>query len=237
MAKNSDSKGLRNVGSKSQDFRGSISKQSGSSSELLVEMTPSRNTSSEKGEIVEENITAPGMVQNPENQSKKLGALVTSEGLLDTLESTKNTLQSAHGVSTALRPRPERSVLMLGHSFRRRSGTFTLKDQAKKRFNLLGINKRGTNETQRMYMKHFRTQMKASDAESTSKHVETSGSIHTLCVTSLETQDPKQDKRTSHIPCSFDSLTVRPASDHQMLCTCADCGQIATKRTDRKSVV
>lgn len=130
MAKNSDSKGLRNVGSKSQDFRGSISKQSGSSSELLVEMTPSRNTSSEKGEIVEENITAPGMVQNPENQSKKLGALVTSEGLLDTLESTKNTLQSAHGVSTALRPRPERSVLMLGHSFRRRSGTFTLKGQA-----------------------------------------------------------------------------------------------------------
>ncbi|XP_070077286.1 zinc finger protein 407 isoform X2 [Equus caballus] len=232
MAKNSDSKGLRNVGSKSQDFRGSISKQSGSSSELLVEMTPSRNTSSEKGEIVEENITAPGMVQNPENQSKKLGALVTSEGLLDTLESTKNTLQSAHGVSTALRPRPERSVLMLGHSFRRRSGTFTLKDQAKKRFNLLGINKRGTNETQRMYMKHFRTQMKASDAESTSKHVETSGSIHTLCVTSLETQDPKQDKRTSHIPCSFDSLTVRPASDHQMLCTCADCGQIATNRAE-----
>ncbi|XP_004422699.1 PREDICTED: zinc finger protein 407 [Ceratotherium simum simum] len=232
IAKNSDSKGLQNVGSKFKDFRGSISKQSGSSSELLVEMMPSRNASSEKGEIVEENVTSPGIARNPENQSRNLGALGTSEGLVDKLESTKNnTLQTTHGVSTVSRLRPERSILLLGHGFRRR-GAFALKGQAKKRFNLLGINKRGTTETQRMYMKHFGTQVKTSDAESTPKHVETGGSVHSLCVTSLETQDEKQDKRNSHLLCSFDSLTVRPASDHQMLCTCADCGQIATSRTE-----
>ncbi|XP_008584023.1 PREDICTED: zinc finger protein 407, partial [Galeopterus variegatus] len=234
IAKNSDSKGLRNIGSKFKDFGGSISKQSGSSNELLVEMMPSRNTSSEKLEIVEENVTSLGIAQNPENQSKKLAALVTTEGLLDKLESTKNALQTTHTTSIALRPRPERNILMLGNSFRRRSGTFTLKGQAKKRFNLLGINKRVTNETQRMYTKHLRMQMKTSNAESTPKRVEMSSNVQSLCSTTSETQEPKQDKRNSHLLGSMqlDSLAMKPASDHQMLCTCTDCGQIATNRTD-----
>uniref|UniRef100_H0XPS5 Zinc finger protein 407 n=2 Tax=Otolemur garnettii TaxID=30611 RepID=H0XPS5_OTOGA len=234
IAKNSDQKGLRNVGSKFKDFRKGISKQSGSSSELLVEMMPSRNTPSEKVEIVEENVTSFDISQNPESQSKKLGALVTSEGLLDQLESPQNILQTAHGVNTTPRPRPERNVLMLGNSFRRRSSTFTLKGQAKKRLNLLGINKRGTNETQRMYMKHFRTQLKTHDVESMPTHVEMSSNAQTLCVTTSETQELKQDHGNSRLLASvrLDSLKVKPASDPQMSCTCADCGHIAANRTD-----
>nr|XP_035972883.1 zinc finger protein 407 isoform X1 [Halichoerus grypus]XP_035972884.1 zinc finger protein 407 isoform X1 [Halichoerus grypus]XP_035972885.1 zinc finger protein 407 isoform X1 [Halichoerus grypus]XP_035972886.1 zinc finger protein 407 isoform X1 [Halichoerus grypus] len=236
VAKTGDSKGLRNVGSKFKDFRGSVSKQGGSSCELLVEMMPSRNTSSEKVEIVEESVTSLAIARNPENQSKskKLGALVSSEGLFDKLESTKNTLQAAHSVSASSRPRPERNVLALGSSFRRRTGTFTLKGQAKKRFNLLGISKRGANDTQRMYMKHFRTQVKTSEAESMANHVGTSGGVRSLCVTSSETPDLTQDKRSCHVACSFRSATLRPAPDHQM-CACADCGHVATKRTDVES--
>ncbi|KAM5218695.1 zinc finger protein 407 isoform 2-T4 [Hipposideros larvatus] len=232
IAKNGDSKGLRNVGRKFKDFRGSISKQSGSSSELLVEMIPSRNTLSEKVEIVEENVTSLGIAGNPENQSKKLGALATSEGLLDKSESTKTTPQTAHGVGLSPRPRPERHVLMLGDSFRRWTGTLTLKGQAKKRFNLLGMNKRGTTETQRMYMKHFRTQVKAGDAESTPEHLAASGSVCSLCPTSSETQGLKQDGGNTHVVCSFESPTMRAASDHQAVCTCTDCGQIATSTTE-----
>ncbi|XP_058133879.1 zinc finger protein 407 [Dasypus novemcinctus] len=233
IAKNTDSKGLCNVGSKYKDFRGNISKQSGNSFEFLAEMMPSRNTSSEKVEVVEENAVSLGIARNSENQSKMLGALVTSESLLDKLESTKNILQTVHSVSSGMRPRPERNILMLGNSFRRRSSTFTLKSQTKKRFTLLGINKRGTNETQRMYMKRFRTQMKTSDAEPSVKQVEMSNSIQSLCVTTSETQELQQDKRNSHFPCSMqlDSQTVKPSSDHQMLCNCTECGQIATNRT------
>ncbi|XP_003406739.2 zinc finger protein 407 isoform X1 [Loxodonta africana] len=232
ITKSSDSKGLQNTGSRFKDFRESASKQSGSGSELLVEMMPSRSTSSEKVAIVEENVTSLGIVRNPENQGTKLGDLVTSESLLDKLEPTRNTFQTTHNIN--MRPRPERNILTLGNSFRRRSGTFTLKGQAKKRFNLLGINRRGTSETQRMYMKHFRAQMKTSDAESTTKQVEMSSSVKSVCVTTSETQDLKQIKRNSHIPGSgqLDALTVKPASDPQMLWTCTDCGHIATSRTD-----
>lgn len=232
VAKNSDSKGLRSVTSRFKDFRGSISKQSGSSSELLVEMMPSRNTLLEKVEIIEENAASLGVAKNPENQSKKLGALVTSEGLRDKLESTRNTLQAAHSIGSTSRLRSERNILMLGSSLRRRSGTFTLKGQVRKRFSLLGISKRGTNETQRLYMKHFRAQMKTSDAGSTPQLLETSGSVPSLCTTSSETQEPEQDRRNTHLLCSFDSSTVRPASDHPVLCACTDCGHTATDRTE-----
>ncbi|XP_076991331.1 zinc finger protein 407 isoform X2 [Tamandua tetradactyla] len=233
IVKNSDSKGFRSIGSKYKDFRGGISKQSGNCSELLVEMMPSRNTSSEKVEIVEENVISLGISRNPISQSKRLGALVTSESLLDKLDSTKNTLQTMTSISTSMRPKPERNILMLGNNFRRRGSTFTLKGQAKKRFNLLGINKRGTNETQRMHMKYLRTQMKTSDAESTNKQVEMSNNIQSLCVTTSETQALKQDKKNFPIPCSMqlDSLTVKPSSDHQVLCNCTGCGQVATHKT------
>nr|XP_036863279.1 zinc finger protein 407 isoform X1 [Manis javanica] len=229
IAKNSDSKGSQNVGSKCKDFGGSISKQSGSSSELLVEMMPSGNSASEV-EIVEASVVPLDGTRNPGNQSKNLGLLVASEGLLEKLESTKMTLQTAHSISAAARPRVERSVLMLGNSFRRRAGSFALKGQAKKRFNLLGISKRGTNETERMYMKHFRAQMKVSGAESMPKHAEVSGNAHRLRVPSAETPGSRQDKNP-HLLHSFDSLTARPASDHQM-CSCSDCGQIATNGTE-----
>nr|XP_031528248.1 zinc finger protein 407 [Vicugna pacos] len=232
LAKNSESKGLRNTESKCKDFRGTISKHGGGSSELLVEMVPSGDSLSEKVDFVEENVTSLSTARNPDSQSEKLGALVTSESLLDKLESTRNSPQAAHGVGAASRPRPERNFLVLGSGFRRRSGTFSLKGQAKKRFGLLGINKRGSNETQRLYMRHFRKQVKTSEAESTPQHVETSGSVRGPCLTSSETQDPKQDRRNSHLPCSLDSLTVRPAPDHQVLCACADCGHTATDRTE-----
>ncbi|XP_021097807.1 zinc finger protein 407 isoform X2 [Heterocephalus glaber] len=231
--KNGNPKGLHNPGSKFKDCGGSISQHSSSSSELLVEVVPSNNTLSEKAEIVEENDTSLGTARNLEDQSKKLGDVI-SEDLLDKSESTKNILQTVHSISITSRPRPERNILVLGNSFRRRSGTFILKGQAKKRFNLSGINKRGTNETQRMYMKHFRTPMKTSDAEPMSKHQELNSDVQSLCVTASDTQKMIQNKINSHLPSSvqLNSPTVKPALDHQMVYTCTECGQIATNRTD-----
>ncbi|ELV10904.1 Zinc finger protein 407 [Tupaia chinensis] len=235
IVKKSDSKGLRNVGSKFQGLRGSISKQRGDSSELPVEVMSSQSTSSENSEIVGENVTSLG--QKPEHQNEKLSTLVISEGLSDKME--KNTLQTAHSISPTSRPRPERNILMLGNSLRRRSSTFTLKGQTKKRLNLLGMNKRGTNETQRMYMKHLRAQMKTSDSESMSKKMEMSSNVQSLCVTTSETQEPMQDKRNSHLLGStqLDSLAVKPASDPQLLYTCIDCGQIAANSVDLETHV
>ncbi|XP_066103706.1 zinc finger protein 407 [Saccopteryx bilineata] len=237
MAKNSDSKGLRNVGSKLKGFRGSVSKPWGSSSELLVDMMPSRNTLLEKGEIVGEDVTSLGTAQNLENQSKMLGTLITSQGLIDKLDSPERTLQTVPGASISPRLRPERNALTLANSFRRRSGTFPLKGQAKKRFSLLGVNKRGTSDTPRVCMKHFRAQMKTGDAESMSQHVEAGGNAHSSCGTASEARDLKWDQRNAHLGCSVDSSTARAASDCQTPCACADCGQAATSRTELESHV
>ncbi|KAM7125646.1 zinc finger protein 407 isoform 1-T1 [Molossus nigricans] len=231
IAKSSDSKGDRNGGSRLKDCRGSLARGGGSSG-LLAEARPGRNTSLEKGEIVGENASSLGTARNPENQSRQFGALAAPQGLLDKLESPRKTLQAAHGVSATPRPRPERSVLTLANSFRRRSGAFPLKGQAKKRFNLLGMNKRGTSETPRICTKHLRTQMKTGDAESMPKHVEMGGGAHSLGSTSSETQDPKQDERNAHPVSTFDPLTVKAASDCQTSCTGTDCGQVSTSRTE-----
>ncbi|KAL6062883.1 hypothetical protein STEG23_004246 [Scotinomys teguina] len=232
IARNGDSKGVQNTGNKLKDCRGALSEHSGGSSELLVEMVPSRNSSSGKEEIVEENTTF-GVAQNPENQNKQLGGLVNSEGCLGKSESIKNTLQIAHiSISTTLRPRSERNLLMLGNSFRRRSGTFTLKGQAKKRFNLLGINKRGTNETQKMYMKHFRTQMKTNDAQPMLEHM--SKDIQSLCVTTSDNPEVIKDKTASCLSGStqLGSLPAKSTSESQDLCTCTGCGHKTADKTD-----
>ncbi|XP_075824248.1 zinc finger protein 407 [Microtus pennsylvanicus] len=234
LARNGNSKGVQNTGNNSQAFRGTLSEHSGGGSELLVEMMPSRNTSSGKEEVVEENVTF-GVVQNPENQNKQLGGLVSSEGLLGKPESIQNTLQIAHiSISATSRTRSERNLLMLGNSFRRRPGTFTLKGQAKKRFNLLGINKRGTNETQRMYMKHFRTQMKPNDAQPMTEQRQMSQDVQSLCVTTSDDAEGTQDKTASHLSGStqLGSLPVKPAPVCQVLCTCPECGHIAADKTD-----
>lgn len=226
VARNSDSKVLRSVGAGTfRDFRGSFSKQSGRGSELLVEMRPSRNTSPEKMEVVEENVTSHDAAENPENQSRKLSVVVTSEGLLDRLESGRNMAQAAPGLSTVSRPRAERGFLVLGSGFRRRAGAFTLKGQAKKRCALLGVSKRGTNEVQRLYSKHLRAPMKMSDVESAPLH----GNPR---LTPLETQAPKQDRANAHLPGSSDSPAARPAPDHQVACACSTCGHTATSRAE-----
>ncbi|XP_073925727.1 zinc finger protein 407 isoform X2 [Castor canadensis] len=233
VAKDGDAKGIPSMRSKFKDCGGSVSPH-GSSSELLVEMVPSRNISSEKAEIVEENVISIGVAGNLTNESKQLEGTVTPEGVLGKSESTKNILQTTHSISTTSRARPERNILMLGNSFRRRSGTLALKGQAKKRFNLLGVNKRGTSETQRMCMKNFRTQIKTNAEEPMPKHIETSNNVQSLCVTTVDTLEMVQDKTSSCFLGSMqlDSSTVKPASDHQISCTCTDCGQMATHRTD-----
>lgn len=233
IARNEDSKGVQDTGNKFKECRGALSEHG--SSELLVKMVPCGNISSGKAEIVEENGTL-GIAQNPENQNKQLGGLGSSEGLLNKSESTKNTLQTAHiNISTASRPRSERNLLMLGNSFRRRSGTFTLKGQAKKRFNLLGINKRGTNETQRMYMKHLRTQVKTNDAQPISDQIQMGRDVQSLCVTTSDNPEVMQDEAASCLSGStqLDALPVKPAA-HQIpvQCTCTECGQKAANKTD-----
>ncbi|XP_055414886.1 zinc finger protein 407 isoform X3 [Bubalus kerabau] len=226
VARNGDSKVLRSVGAGTfRDFRGSFSKQSGHGSELLVEMRPSRNTSPEKMEVVEENVTSHDAAGNPENQSRKLGVVITSERLLDRLESSRNTAQAAPGLSTASRPRPERGFLVLGSGFRRRAGAFALKGQVKKRCALLGVSKRGANEVQRLYSKHLRAPIKMSDAESAPLHGDTR-------LIPPETQAPKQDRTNAHLPGSSNSLAGRPAPDHQVACTCSACGHTATSRAE-----
>lgn len=226
VARNSDSKVLRSVGAGTfRDFRGSFSKQSGRGSELLVEMRPSRNTSPEKMEVVEENVTSRDAAENPENQSRKLSVVVTSEGLLDRLESGRNMAQAAPILSTVSRPRAERGFLVLGSGFRRRAGAFALKGQAKKRCALLGVSKRGTNEVQKLYSKHLRAPMKMSDVESASLHGDPR-------LTPLETQAPKQDRANAHLPGSSDSPAGRPAPNHQVACACSTCGHTATSRAE-----
>ncbi|XP_063087510.1 zinc finger protein 407 isoform X3 [Cavia porcellus] len=231
--KNRHSKGLQNIGSKFKDSGGSTSQHSGSGSELLVEMMPSNNTLSEKAEIVEENVTSFGTGGNLEEQNKKLG-YVTSEDFLDKSESTKNILQTPHSISIASRPRPERNILVLSNSFRRSSGTFILKGQAKKRFNLSGINKRGATETQRIYMKHFRTQMKTNDGEPVLKHQDVNNDVQSLCVPTSDPPKVLQDKISSSLldPMHLDSSTTKPGPDHQMVYTCTNCDHIATNRAD-----
>lgn len=234
IARNGDSKGARNSGKKSKDYRAAPSEGSAGSSELLVEMVPSRRLSSGKAGVVEENVSF-GVAQNPENQNKQLGGLVSSEGLLNKSEPTKNALQTAHvSISTTSRPRSERNLLMLGNSFRRRSGAFTLKGQAKKRFNLLGINKRGTNETQRLYVKHLRTQMKA-NAQPVLEQMQMGKDVQSLCVTTSDNPEVMQDKTASALSgfTRLGSLAVKPA-DHQLSvqCPCTECGQITANKTD-----
>ncbi|KAM9677127.1 zinc finger protein 407 [Dama dama] len=233
VARNGDSKALRSIGAGAfRDFRGSFSKQSGRGSELLVEMRPSRNTSPEKVEVVEENITSHDAAGNPENQSKKLGMVVTSEGLLDRLESSRNTAQAATGLSIASRPRADRGFLVLGSGFRRRAGAFSLKGQAKKRCALLGVSKRGTNEAQRLYSKHLRAQVKTSDAELAHQHGDPRSGAQAPCLTLPETQAPKQDRANTHLPGSSDSPAGRPAPDHQVAYACSACGHTATSRAE-----
>ncbi|KAB0378991.1 hypothetical protein FD755_010569 [Muntiacus reevesi] len=233
VARNSDSKALRSIGAGAfRDFRGSFSKRSGRGSELLVEMRPSRNTSPEKVEVVEENVTSHDAAGNPENQSKKLGVVVTSEGLLDRLASSRNTAQAATGLSTASRPRADRGFLVLGSGFRRRAGAFSLKGQAKKRCALLGVSKRGTNEAQRLYSKHLRAQVKTKDAELAHQHGDPCAGAQAPCLTLPETQAPKQDRANAHLPGSSNSPAGRPAPDHQVACACSACGHTATSRAE-----
>ncbi|XP_052057434.1 zinc finger protein 407 isoform X1 [Apodemus sylvaticus] len=233
IAKNGDSKGVQSTGNTSIACREAPSEDSAGRGELLVEMVPSRKISSGKADVAEENVSF-GVAQNPENQNKQLGSLISSEGLLNKPESTKNVLQTAHvSISTTSRPRSERNLLMLGNSFRRRSGAFTLKGQAKKRFTLLGINKRGTNETQRMYMKHFRTQMKT-NAQPVLEQIQMSKDVQSLAVTTSDKPEVLQDKTASCLSGStrLGSLPVKPADQLSIQCTCTECGQIAANKTD-----
>ncbi|XP_006874606.1 PREDICTED: zinc finger protein 407 [Chrysochloris asiatica] len=230
IAKSRGPKGRQSSGSQCKAFRERTSKPSGGASELLVEMVPSMGFASEKGTILEESDGA----RNPENQSTALGTSATSESLLDMLETPRNALQSTHSVN--MRPRPEQSVLTLGTSFRRRSGTFSTKGQAKKRFNLLGMNKRGPNETQRLYMKHFRTQVKTGDSKATTQQAELKSPVMSVCVST--SADPRQEVRQDQSSCQLpgsvqlDALAVKPAPGPHALWTCTDCGHIAMSRTD-----
>ncbi|XP_072460189.1 zinc finger protein 407 isoform X2 [Notamacropus eugenii] len=236
-SKNADSRGLRNTQNKLQVLKESFSKSSGDS-ELLVEMMSSKNTSSENlNTFEEEKVISLSVEKNIEVQEKNLGPLVTSEDLLEKLEPTKNELRTVHSINTMRkleRKRPERSVLMLSSGFRRRSGSFSLKSQAKKRLSLLGISKKGKNETHRMYMKHLRTQMKPNDAKSTTKQLESNNDVNSLCLTTSETQEFMQIKTKSHPPSStqLEALIMKPLSGHQMLCTCTYCGHISENRNN-----
>ncbi|XP_007487858.1 zinc finger protein 407 [Monodelphis domestica] len=236
-SKNADSRELRNTQNKLQLLKESFSKPSGDN-ELFVEMVPSKNISSENLKSFEEDKAISLEVEtNIKGQEKNLGPLGTSEDLLNKSEPTKNDPRTFHSINTGRRldrKRSERSVLMLNSGFRRRSGSFNLKSQAKKRLSLLGISKKGKNEAHSMYMKHLRTQMKPNDAKSTAKQFETNNDVDSLCVITSATHEFMQIKTKSHHPSStqFDSLIMKPLSSHQMLCTCTYCGHVSENRNN-----
>ncbi|XP_054982068.1 zinc finger protein 407 [Sorex araneus] len=226
LAKSGESEALP-----SGDLGGSLRAPGGGGGQQLVDTEPAQSALSDKAELAGEALTPPGVAPDPKNHSTNSGAFAT-EGLSADAEPRTSPTQAAPSLGSSPRPRPERSLLTLGSRVRRRSGTFTLKAQAKKRFGLLGISKRGAGETQRMYLKHIRTQVKASGVQPGPPPPDAGGSVRSLCVASAEAPDPKQDKRSSHLLCPLDSWTARPASDHQVLCACTDCGQVAVDRTE-----
>ncbi|XP_012581261.1 PREDICTED: zinc finger protein 407 [Condylura cristata] len=228
VARNSVSRGSQNAGSRLKDFRGSTLRRKGSSNALLVAMAPATGPLSETVEAAGENVAPCGVAGSPESRDTELSPSVTSEGLLG--QSPKHTPPSAHRTGPASKPRPERNVVMLSSSFRRRGATFSLKGQAKRRFNLLGISKRGTNEAQRLFMKHFRAQTRAADAQLAPRHVGARASVHGVCGAPLAPQDPQRAGGDSHRPCPLDSLNASPASDHQTSWTDAECGLPAASR-------
>lgn len=168
------------------------------SSELHTHMEMSSSALSAAKTPAEEHETARSGAGSPKDQTSELGVLVTSTHL---------PLEAVPSAHIASRPRPERNMLMLGSSLRRRGGAFALKGQAKKRLNLLGVSKRGGVDTQRLCVKHLKSPAKSSEALPAPRHPDPSPQG-----VSLKTSAPEQARS---ILSSSDPLPERPASHQQ----------------------
>ncbi|XP_006897312.1 PREDICTED: zinc finger protein 407 [Elephantulus edwardii] len=223
--RDSDIRAQRAAGAGEEDSSHSAIGQG--ASEPLREMWPSNMTSSQQPAVPKESVTSLGQAQNPESPSKTPSTSIPSESLCHTSETGGSAVQTAHSLT---RPRAERLIL-LGNGFRRRGGTLALKGQAKKRFSLLGMNKRGTSETQRLYVKHFRRPTRVSDVQVAAKQAGPASSVLSVRVATVDAQELRQDASTAHLNAE------QPLPDPSALWTCADCGHTAASRPEWDSPV
>lgn len=222
-----DSKELRNARNKLKYSKVSFSKQS-DGNELFAEMIPSKNITTENTETVtEEKVFSLSAEGNHDVSTQKREISGSSEDKLDQTEHTNSTKKITSILNTGQFDRTEykRSILSLRPSFKR-STSFRLKRQVKRRYNLLGINKKGKPDSHTIHMKDdYSIQHKPGNViPKSSKELESDSSQYKA---TSETQDLTKDRTNM---CSSGTVETEDPQmkllvGHGVLHTCTYCGQ------------
>ncbi|KFQ84396.1 Zinc finger protein 407, partial [Phoenicopterus ruber ruber] len=233
MARTADAKEL-SVCSALKGSKVSLSKQNDGTE--LVEMIPSSNVPTEKTDTVtEETLLSSDVEGNYEVCTEKLEIPGPSENILQKTElppTTKKLVSSLNMTRRFDRLEHKRNVFLLRSSFGQ-SRSFRLKRQVKRRYSLLGNNKRSKSQTQRVHMRHISsTQLKPGDSSPMSHtELETDAKSNSTS----EVQDLTEEKPntlSSSTTVTKDS-DVKLSADHGVLHACIHCGQVFQ---DRKSL-
>nr|XP_009668436.1 PREDICTED: zinc finger protein 407 [Struthio camelus australis] len=228
-----DKRELSNVCSTLKGSKVSLSKQNDGTE--LVEMIPSTNVCTEKpATVTKEMLLSSSVEENHEVPTRKLEIPGPSEGILHKSEhppTTKKLVSSLNMTRRFDRLEHKRNIVLLKTSFRR-SSSFRLKRQVRRRYNLLGSSKKGKSDTQRVHVKPISSmQLKSGDVRPT---------LHT----ELETHDKNQHEATSEIqvltqdrPNTVSSSTtdtkdsqMKLAADYNVCHACSHCGNVFQTR-------
>ncbi|NXL50891.1 ZN407 protein, partial [Podilymbus podiceps] len=207
----------------------SLSKQNDGTE--LVEMIPSSNVLTEKTDTATEETLLPSNVEgNYEVCTEKLETPGPSENILQNTELpsiTKKLVSRLNMTRRFDRLEHKRNIVLLRSSFGQ-SRSFRLKRQVKRRYSLLGSNKRGKSQTQRVHIRCISsTQLKAGDSSPMS-HTEIETDAKNNSSSTSEIQDLTEHKSNN----LFSSITdtevsdVKLCADHGILPTCIDCGHV-----------
>ncbi|NXW59424.1 ZN407 protein, partial [Eurystomus gularis] len=201
----------------------------------LVEMIPSSNIPTGKTDtLTEEMLLSSGVEGNNEVCTEKLGTPGPSENTLQKTKlppATKKLVSTLNMTRRLDRLEHKRSVVLLRSSFGQ-SRSFRLKRQVKRRYNLLGNNKRGRSEIRRAPMKHTSsTQLKPGDSSPTSQ-TELETDAKSNCNMTEEIQDLTEDKPNTLSSSTTDTKDsdVKLTADSGVLHTCTDCGHASQNR-------
>uniref|UniRef100_A0A8D0G6X7 C2H2-type domain-containing protein n=1 Tax=Sphenodon punctatus TaxID=8508 RepID=A0A8D0G6X7_SPHPU len=227
-ARSTDAKELRNASNKTKDLQVSFSKES-DGSELFVEMIPSKSISTEKREAIkEEKVLFLHVEGNSHDQTEKLEITGSSEENLAKPEPTKNVQKIISSIDTTKRldrSQHIRNILSLKTPFRQ-SGSCQLKRQIKRRYNLLGIMKRGKPAFNRRHSKHVRPQIKQHDlTPDAPKVLGMEADVTIKYKVAPEIQDPSPDgtnvcySQTTQ----FQDTQMKPVADPKLIHTCTFC--------------
>uniref|UniRef100_A0A8C8RE73 Zinc finger protein 407 n=1 Tax=Pelusios castaneus TaxID=367368 RepID=A0A8C8RE73_9SAUR len=228
-----DSKEL-NASENLKDSKGSFSKQN-DDSKLLVEMITSKSISTEKPETVtKEKVFSLGVEGTHEVQDEKLEISVSSKENLKNQEPPRCSQKIISSLNTTRRfdrSGHNRNILSLRSSFKQ-SGSFRLKKQVKRRYNLLGISKRGKPGFHPTHVKcNFRTQLKPSDLTPKSpKKLEMDDDndkdVNRQCQATSEMQTLSQDRTntSSSSTTKTEDSQMKPVAENKVLHTCIYCG-------------